>query len=66
LLEALPDAPGERVRKAFSSTVDLMLLAPVDTVYEALAGRPAWPDDPEALIEHVVEFCSAGILATCA
>lgn len=65
LSEALPDAPQESVRKAFTSTVDLMLLAPVDTVYEALAGKPAWPEDPEALIEHVVNFCTAGIVATC-
>lgn len=66
LAAALPDAPAARVHKSFSSTVDLMLLAPVDTVYEAIAGRPAWPDDPAALIEHVVDFCTAGIIATCA
>jgi AcrR family transcriptional regulator len=65
LTEALPDAPKERLFKAFTFTVDLMLLAPVDTVYEALAGKPAWPDDPEALIEQVVDFCTAGIMATC-
>ena len=65
LVAALPDAPVARVHKSFSSTVDLMLLAPVDTVYEAIAGQPAWPDDPEALIEHVVDFCTAGIIATC-
>lgn len=65
LSEALPDASEERVRKAFTFTVDLMLLAPVDTVYEALTGKPAWPEDPEALIDHVVDFCTAGIMATC-
>lgn len=65
LRETLPSASEERIRKAFTFTVDLMLLAPVDTVYEALAGKPAWPDDPEALIEHVVDFCTAGIVATC-
>ncbi len=65
LAEALPSASEERVRKAFTFTVDLMLLAPVDTVYEALAGKPAWPDDPEALIDQVVDFCTAGIVATC-
>ena len=65
LNDALPAASEERVRKAFTFTVDLMLLAPVDTVYEALAGRPAWPKDPEALIDHVVDFCTAGIVATC-
>jgi len=65
LRDALPSASGERIRKAFTFTVDLMLLAPVDTVYEALAKKPAWPDDPDALIEHVVDFCTAGIVATC-
>jgi hypothetical protein len=65
LVAALPDAPVARVHKSFSSTVDLMLLAPVDTVYEAIAGQPAWPDDPEVLIEYVVDFCTAGIIATC-
>ena len=65
LTEALPEASEKRVRKAFTFTVDLMLLAPVDTVYEALAGEPAWPKDPEALIDHVVDFCTAGIVATC-
>lgn len=65
LAEALPDAPQESIRKAFTSTVDLMLLAPVDTVYEALAGKPAWPEEPEALIAHIVDFCTAGIIATC-
>jgi AcrR family transcriptional regulator len=65
LTEALPAASEERVRKAFTFTVDLMLLAPVDTVYEALAGQPAWPEDPQMLIDHVVDFCTAGIVATC-
>jgi len=65
LTEALPAASEERVRKAFTFTVDLMLLAPVDTVYEALAGEPAWPSDPETLIDHLVDFCTAGIVATC-
>ncbi len=65
LRETLPSASEERIRKAFTFTVDVMLLAPVDTVYEALAGKPAWPADPEAMIEHVVEFCTAGIVATC-
>lgn len=65
LSDALPDASEEQVRKTFTFTVDLMLLAPVDTVYEALAGRPAWPDDPEKLIDQIVDFCAAGIVATC-
>lgn len=65
LAETLPNASEEQVRKAFTFTVDLMLLAPVDTVYEALAGRPAWPDDPEKLIDQIVEFCTAGIVAIC-
>jgi hypothetical protein len=65
LRKALPSASEERIRKAFTFTVDLMLLAPVDTVYEALAGKSPWPDDPEALIEQIVEFCTAGIVATC-
>ncbi|HEY6640553.1 TetR/AcrR family transcriptional regulator [Povalibacter sp.] len=65
LKEALPSASEERIRKAFTFTVDLMLLAPVDTVYESLAGKTAWPDDPETLIEYLVEFCTAGIVATC-
>lgn len=65
LAEAFPDASEERLLKAFTFTVDLMLLAPVDTVYESLVGKPAWPDDPEKLIDYVVEFCSAGIIALC-
>jgi hypothetical protein len=65
LAETLPCASEERLRKAFAFTVDLMLLAPVDTVYAALSGKPAWPEDPEKLIDEVVEFCTAGILAIC-
>lgn len=65
LCEALPGAREEQLRKTFAFTVDLMLLAPVDTVYEALAGRPSWPRDPEALIDQIVEFCAAGIIAAC-
>ena len=65
LTDALPGASGDRVRKAFAFTIDLMLLAPVDTVYEGLAGQRAWPENPEVLIDHIVEFCTAGILATC-
>jgi AcrR family transcriptional regulator len=65
LAETLPTASQERLHKAFTFTVDLMLLAPVDTVYAALAGKPAWPDDPEKLIDEVAEFCTAGIMAMC-
>lgn len=65
LLDALPHASEETVTAAFSFTADLMLIAPVDTVYETLTGRRAWPEDPEALIDRLVEFCTAGILALC-
>jgi AcrR family transcriptional regulator len=65
LLDALPQASEDSIGTAFSLTVDLMLIAPVDTVYETLTGRRAWPEDPEALTERLVEFCTAGILAVC-
>lgn len=65
LFDALPQASEESISAAFSLTVDLMLVAPVDTVYETLTGRRAWPEDPEALINRLVEFCTAGIIAIC-
>jgi AcrR family transcriptional regulator len=65
LLDALPQASEESISAAFSLTVDLMLIAPVDTVYETLTGRRAWPEDPDALTDRLVEFCTAGIIAIC-
>lgn len=65
LCDALPGTPRDLVIRAFSCTVDLMALAPVDTCYQALTGRSPWPKDPDALIDLVVDFCTAGILAVC-
>jgi len=65
LLDALPEASKESISAAFSHTADLMLIAPVDMVYETLTGRQAWPENPAALTDRLVEFCTAGIMAIC-
>jgi TetR/AcrR family transcriptional regulator, regulator of cefoperazone and chloramphenicol sensitivity len=59
-VRALPGTPRDTVRRLFSFMVVLMVTAPADSSYQSLAAQPAWPKEPEQLIEHLVTFVTAG------
>lgn len=66
LCEAVPQMPLEDVRRRFGFVVTLMASAPLDVFYQSLTGHDPWPNRPQALIEHIVNFCAAGFCAEAA
>ena len=62
LAEVLPALPKEELQRLFSFMVVLMASAPADSSYQSLTGHPAWPKEPDQLVDQLVGFISAGFL----
>lgn len=60
--EVLPGLPKEELQRLFSFMVVLMVSAPADSSYQSLTGQPAWPKEPDRLVDQLVGFISAGFL----
>lgn len=60
--ELLPALPKEELQRLFSFMVVLMASAPADSSYQSLTGHPAWPKEPDQLVDQLVGFISAGFL----
>ena len=58
-----PSLSPDSLQRVFGSAVMLMIFSPFDGVYHAMSGHEAWPEDPERLIEHVVNVAAAAFFS---
>jgi AcrR family transcriptional regulator len=58
-----PEIPPSELARLFSFMVSLMVTAPADPSFRSLTGRSPWPKQPQRLIEQIVAFVTAGLLA---
>jgi AcrR family transcriptional regulator len=58
-----PEIPAPELARLFSFMVSLMVTAPADPAYRSLTGRSPWPKQPQRLVEQIVAFVTAGLLA---
>lgn len=61
----VPDVDEDTVRRMMGWLIEVMTTAPFDETYEAFAGKPATPRDPEQLIRHAATMISAGFIGVC-